>query len=175
MPGVGFVNPLAATTGTACSGGAVATATGCPAGTTSATAAWNARATNQGALTNFPNPSATGTGAFINGVNVRSGYDHLVRTQNITNYGAFIWYQHWWNDELRSTLEASGFWSAVNTNIVGPNTTNNKALGSAHANLFWSPVAFVDFGVEYMYGHRVTVANFKGDSNVLLGEFRVRF
>ena len=45
----------------------------------------------------------------------------------------------------------------------------------AHANLFWSPVAFVDFGVEYAYGHRVTVANFKGDSNTLLGEMRVRF
>jgi hypothetical protein len=170
VPGVGFVNPLAATAGTACSGGAVATAAGCPAGTTSATSAWNARSTNQGALTGFPNG-----GAFINGVNVRSGYDRLVRTQSISNYGAYLWYQHWWNDELRSTIEASGFWSAVNTNIVGPNTTNNKLLGMAHANLFWSPVAFVDFGVEYAYGHRVTVANFKGDSNTLLGEFRVRF
>jgi hypothetical protein len=48
-------------------------------------------------------------------------------------------------------------------------------LGMAHANLFWSPVAFVDFGLEYAYGHRVTTANFKGDSNTLLGEFRVRF
>jgi hypothetical protein len=174
VPGVGFVNPLAATTGTACgtSTGAVvpATAAGCPAGTNSATSAWNQRSTNQGALTGFPN-----SGAFINGVNVRSGYDHLVRTQNIGNYGGWIWYQHWWNDELRSTLEASAFWSAVNTNIVGPNTTNNKLLGMAHANLFWSPVAFVDFGVEYAWGHRVTVANFKGDSNTLLGEFRVRF
>jgi hypothetical protein len=111
----------------------------------------------------------------INGVNVRQAYDRLVRTQDIGNYGAYIWYQHWWNDELRSTLEASGFWSAVNTNIVGPNTTNNKLLGMAHANLFWSPVAFVDFGLEYAYGHRVTVANFKGDSNTVLGEFRVRF
>src|SRR6516162_1117928 len=67
VPGVGFVNPLAATTGTACSGGMVATTSGCPAGSTSATAAWNARSTNQGALTGFPNG-----GAFIIGVNVRS-------------------------------------------------------------------------------------------------------
>ena len=165
VPGVGFVNPLAATAGTACSGGAIATSSGCPAGTTSATTAWNARGTNQ----------SLGSNALINGVNVRSGYDRLVRGQNIGNYGAYLWYQHWWNDELRSTLEASGFWSAVNTNIVGPNTTNNKMLGMAHANLFWSPVAFVDFGLEYAYGHRVTTANFKGDSNTLLGEFRVRF
>ena len=96
--------------------------------------------------------------AIINGVNVRSGYDRLVRTQATGDYGAYIWYQHWWNDELRSTLEASGFWSAINTNLLTQGTTNNKLLGMAHANLFWSPVAFVDFGVEYSYGHRVTVA-----------------
>ena len=150
VPGVGLVNPLAQTAGTA----------------PNSTAAWNARDANQGALT---------SAAFINGVNVRSAYDHLVSVQNGSAYGAHIWYQHWWNDSLRSTIEASGIWNAINTNIIGPNTTNNKLLASAHANLFWSPVAFVDFGVEYMYGHRVTVANFKGDSNVLLGEFRVRF
>jgi hypothetical protein len=174
VQGVGFVNPLAATAGTACSGGAVATASGCPAGTTSATSAWNARATTQ-SLTGFPNG-----GGFINGVNVRSAYDHLVSSQNVSNYGGWIWYQHWWNDELRSTIEASAFWSAINSNIVGNNvsqatSSNNKYLGMAHGNLFWSPVAFVDFGVEYAYGHRVNIANFKGDSNTILGEFRVRF
>jgi Porin subfamily/DcaP outer membrane protein len=167
VPGVGLVNPVAATAGTACSGGAVATSAGCPAGTTSATTAWNARDTSQ----------SLGSSAFINGVNVRSAYDHLVRTSNIGNYGAFIWYQHWWNDELRSTFETSGFWSAVPTSLVPSSqvTSLNKLLGMAHANLFWSPVAFVDFGLEYAYGHRVTTANFKGDSNTLLGEFRVRF
>jgi Porin subfamily/DcaP outer membrane protein len=169
VPGVGYVNPAAATAGTACTGGAVATASGCPTGTTSATAAWNSRDAAQ-SLSGFPN-----SGGFINGVNVRSAYDRLVRTQNIGNYGGWIWYQHWWNDELRSTIEASGLWSGVNTSLLPPGTTNNKLLGMGHANLFWSPVAFVDFGVEYAYGHRVTVANFKGDSNTLLGEFRVRF
>src|SRR5208282_155332 len=73
VAGVGFVNPQAQTAGTACSGGTVALSSGaCPAGTTSSTAAWNERDANQGALT---------SGAFINGVNVRSAYDSLVRTQ----------------------------------------------------------------------------------------------
>src|SRR5215469_14846377 len=115
VPGVGpggtpgFVNPLAQTAGTA-------------PGTT---AAWNARDKNQGAL--CPATGCTpNSGAFINGVNVRAAYDGLVRSQATSNYGGYIWYQHWWNDELRSTLEASAFWSAINTNIVGPNTTNNK-------------------------------------------------
>ncbi len=149
VPGVGLVNPLGQTAGTA----------------PGSTAAWNARDSSQ---------SLPASG-IINGINVRQAYDRLVRSQPASNYGAFIWYQHWWNDNVRSTIEASGFWSAVNTNLVGQNTTNNKLLGMAHANVFWSPVAFVDFGLEYAYGHRVTVANFKGDSNTLLGEFRVRF
>jgi hypothetical protein len=58
---------------------------------------------------------------------------------------------------------------------VGQNTTNNKQLATAHVNLFWSPVAFVDFGAEYGWGHRVTVANFKGDAQEILGTMRVRF
>jgi hypothetical protein len=172
VPNVGFVNPAQQNVGSACSGGAVATAAGCPAGTTSSTSAWNGRSTNQGALN-------AGLIRGINGnlVNVRQAYDGLVRTANINNYGAYLWYQHWWNDELRSTIEASGFYSAVPTNLVPSSsvTSLNKMLGMAHANLFWSPVAFVDFGLEYAYGHRVTTANFKGDSNTLLGEFRVRF
>jgi hypothetical protein len=169
VPGIGVVNPLAQTAGTACfsSAGAfvAASSSGCPAGTTSSTAAWNARDGSQ---------SLPASG-IIRGINVRQAYDHLVRTSPTGNYAGWIWYQHWWTDNLRSTIETSGLWTATNTQIVGPGTTNNKALGMAHANLFWSPVAFVDFGVEYAYGHRVTVANFKGDSNTLLGEMRVRF
>jgi hypothetical protein len=169
VPGIGFVNPQAQTAGTACfsaTGAFVAaSSSGCPTGTTSSTAAWNARSTSQ---------SLPASG-IIHGINVRQAYDGLVRTAATGNYGAYLWYQHWWTDNLRSTVEASGFWSAVNTNLLIQGTTNNKLLGMAHANLFWSPVAFVDFGLEYAYGHRVTVANFKGDSNTMLAEMRVRF
>jgi hypothetical protein len=115
-----------------------------------------------------------------NGIIVRQAYDRLVSSQVPSSYGAQFWYQHWWTDNLRSTLEVSGIWNDMNVNILCTNSspctnTNNKLLGMAHANLFWSPVAFVDFGVEYAYGHRVTVNNFKGDANTLQGEFRVRF
>ena len=61
----------------------------------------------------------------------------------------WIWYQHWWTENLRSTLEASGIYNSINTGLVGQNTANNKLLGIAHLNLIWSPVAFVDLGVEY--------------------------
>jgi DcaP outer membrane protein len=128
-------------------------------------AAWNARDTAQSL------PST----AIVNGINVRQAYDRLVQTQSPSSYGASIWYQHWWTENLRSTLEISGIWNAANTNILGQGNTNNKQLSIAHANVFWSPVAFVDFGAEYAWGHRITVANFKGDTYTLQAEMRVRF
>ncbi len=42
-------------------------------------------------------------------------------------------------------------------------------------NLIWSPVAFVDLGIEYQWGHRVITTNFKGDAYALQGSMRVRF
>ena len=111
----------------------------------------------------------------VNGLIVRQAYDRVVSSQSSSTYGGQIWYQRWWTDNLRSTLEISGIWNDMNTRILGQGTTNNKLLGIAHGNLFWSPVAFVDFGVEYAWGHRVTVANFKGDANTIQAEFRVRF
>jgi hypothetical protein len=128
-------------------------------------AAWNARDSSQ---------SLPSTGV-VNGINVRQAYDRLVSTQSPTSYGAWIWYQHWWTENLRSTFEISGIWNDFNTNILGPGTSNNKQLSITHANLFWSPVAFIDFGAEYGWGHRITVANFKGDAYTIQGEMRVRF
>jgi hypothetical protein len=111
----------------------------------------------------------------VNGIIVRQAYDRVVQTQSPQTYSGQIWYQHWWTENMRSTVEISGIWNAMNTNILGQATTNNKLLAITHANVFWSPVAFVDFGIEYAWGHRVTVANFKGDANTIQGEFRVRF
>ena len=105
----------------------------------------------------------------------RVAYDRVVRSSVASNFGAWIWYQHWWTNELRSTLEASAIQNHWDSNLLPQGTTNNKQLSIVHANLFWSPVAFVDFGAEYAWGHRVTQANFKGDSNTILGTMRVRF
>ena len=89
-------------------------------------------------------------------------------------HSGWLWYQHWWTENLRSTLEASGLWNTVNTNLV-PGTNFNKLLSTTHGNLIWSPVAFVDIGGEFAWGHRVTGANFKGDAYTLQGSMRVRF
>jgi len=51
----------------------------------------------------------------------------------------------------------------------------NKQLISAHANIIWSPVAFIDTGVEYTYGHRQTIWRQSASENVVDFAFRVRF
>jgi DcaP outer membrane protein len=142
-------------------------------------------ANGAGVVTNFGrNLNVPGFG-FVNpltnaqwntpGSPTRRAYDRVVRAQSPTAANGWIWYQHWWTENLRSTLEVSGITTSINTGLVGQNTTNNKQLATAHANLIWSPVAFVDLGVEYGWGHRVTVANFKGDAQEIEGTMRVRF
>src|SRR5438094_5861723 len=81
------------------------------------------------------------------------------------------------------TIKISEIYNSINTSIVSINTSivgqqstaSNKQLSDATANLFWSPVAFVDFGSEFFWGHRVTTANFKGDAYALEALMRVRF
>jgi hypothetical protein len=42
-------------------------------------------------------------------------------------------------------------------------------------NLIWSPVAFVDTGIEYTWGQRLVLANIRGSEQALVGVFRVKF
>ena len=91
--------------------------------------------------------------------------------------GGVAGYQHWWLPNLRSNL-AYGYWQAnVSSQLVGPveSTVANKRLQSVNFNVIWSPVAFIDTGVEYMWGKRTVVANFSGQEQVLVGKFRVKF
>ncbi len=52
---------------------------------------------------------------------------------------------------------------------------NNKELSLTHLNLIWSPVAFVDLGVEGAWGHRVVVSNLRGDAYTVQTEMKVGF
>ena len=99
----------------------------------------------------------------------------MVRSQSPTSTSGWIWYQHWWTENLRSTVETSGLWNAIPTNLTVGCTSCNKTLAMAHGNLIWSPVAFVDIGGEFTWGHRVITTNFKGDAYALQGSMRVRF
>src|SRR5712675_249982 len=107
----------------------------------------------------------------------RKLYDSAVSGTPIFTWGARIGYQHWWTPELRSTVDFSIHHSDINTFYIQASgrNSNNKELNLAHANLIWSPVAFVDLGVEGAWGHRVTVGNQKGDAWTLQTSMKFRF
>src|SRR6202162_4072888 len=95
-------------------------------------------------------------------------------------YGGEIGYQNWWADNIRSNANVGWQRHDVDVRLLGGiNSAQagaaNKELLTAHANVIWSPVSFVDFGVEYMFGHRIVLNNLRGDENTLIGEFKVRF
>ena len=103
-------------------------------------------------------------------------YDSLVRATTVVSYSARIGYQHWWTPELRSTVDFSMNHSDVPAFIqASGRAAVNKELDLAHANLIWSPVAFVDVGVEGAWGHRVVVSNLKGDAWTLQTSLKFRF
>jgi len=115
-------------------------------------------------------------------------------------FGANTSYTHWWTDNFRSyagvgimhhdiptnlrTVTATGSTGVsaicaggLNVNrLTGGGTCGaNKELVSASFGTIWTPVSFVDLGVEYAYGHRQTVSNTKGDVNALVSRMTIRF
>jgi hypothetical protein len=93
------------------------------------------------------------------------------------NYSANGGYQHWWLPNLRSTIAAGMAHQDVNSRLIGPvqASTATKEQWNAFVNLVWNPVAFITTGIQYMYGKRTTVANGKGQEQVLIGKWRVAF
>jgi hypothetical protein len=135
---------------------------------------------NQGVATNFGGAlvgqafNATDSRSFFS--TNRRLYDSAVQAATITSFGAKVGYQHWWTPELRSTIDYSINHQDVPAFIqASGRLAINKELSIAHANLIWSPVAFVDLGIEGAWGHRVTVANQKGDAWTLETSMKFRF
>ena len=127
--------------------------------------------------TNYGGPAVNGYGTGAAG-STTAANAALVRATTLTQWGGQVNYQHWWMPNLRSTASFGVLHQDVPTSLVTMNAATfsyNKEWVTAHANLIWSPIAFIDTGVEYTYGHRVTVFNAKGDINVIEANFRVKF
>ncbi|HYU12663.1 MAG TPA: DcaP family trimeric outer membrane transporter, partial [Stellaceae bacterium] len=107
----------------------------------------------------------------------RALYDFNASGATITSFSGGVGYQHWWTAELRSAADISWNHSDMSAYYLQASGrgANNKELTLAHANLIWSPVAFVDLGVEGAWGHRVTVANVRGDAWTLQTSMKFRF
>ena len=95
----------------------------------------------------------------------------------IGEFGAVLGYQHFWLPELRSTAAFGYSYYEIPSQLIGPTQSivSNKELMTTHVNLIWSPVSFIDAGVEYMWGQRRVVANIRGSENTVIGKFRVKF
>jgi hypothetical protein len=114
---------------------------------------------------------------------------NLIRASTVQIIGAEVGYQHWWLPNLRSNFNAG--WQSQNglqIKLVNANGTAtgaastggqanalNKEIISAHANLIWNPVSFVDVGIEYMWGQRTVLNNQHATMNTLISEFKFRF
>ncbi len=92
--------------------------------------------------------------------------------------GGELGYQHWWADNLRSNING-GFNAHFGIPIALVGATQaaaiNKELMTAHANLIWNPVSFVDIGVEYLWGQRTVLNNMTATQNVLISKMAFRF
>jgi hypothetical protein len=111
-----------------------------------------------------------------------AGFNSKLQVHMVPAFGGEIGYQHWWADNLRSDINMGWMHQDIRStmfNEVGGGVISyggfNKELMNAHANLIWNPVSFVTVGVEYTWGHRVTVSNAKGDMNVIISKFGVSF
>jgi hypothetical protein len=95
----------------------------------------------------------------------------------ISEFGAAAGYQHFWRPDLRSTAAFGYAYYDTPSQLIGPTQSivSNKELMTAHVNLIWSPVAFIDAGLEFLWGQRRVVANIRGAEETLISKFRVKF
>jgi len=157
---------------------------------------WGVGATAVSSNINGGTTAAGAANSLVVQDNNRALYDAGVKVRNIDCFGAHIDALHWWTDQLRTNLTGGVTYQGVDTALIqgtncistvaagsfanancgaGGSTSANKYLFLGVANLIWSPVSFVDLGVEYAYGHRVTTGNLRGDANVLSASMKVKF
>jgi hypothetical protein len=92
-------------------------------------------------------------------------------------FGGTVGYQHWWMPNLRSNVVFGYTRHNYSSQLLGPveSTAANKELMTAHVNLIWSPVAFIDAGIEYFWGQRKVVSNLSSTQQGLISKFQIKF
>ena len=129
---------------------------------------------NAGLATNMIGPTSCATPtATCTGLSAASN----ILIHPVFEIGGTVGYQHWWLPNLRSTLAYGYAQYDNNSQLLGPleSTVANRQLETVHVNLIWSPVAFIDTGVEYVWGQREAVANIYGTQQTVIGKVRIKF
>ncbi|NOR76140.1 MAG: porin [Draconibacterium sp.] len=79
----------------------------------------------------------------------------------ISTFNGYVAYLHHWNDKLRSSASVSFISANIDQDLTG--TSVNNAAYSFSANLIYSPINDLMFGVEPIYGYRKLVGGTDGD------------
>ena len=102
----------------------------------------------------------------------------FIRAGTVTQYGGQVNYAHYWLPNVRSTITYGFQGSDIPSVLIGAAQADlsvNHSLQAAGVNLIWSPVAFIDIGIEYWWAQRETVGHMRGDENLIETEFKVSF
>jgi Porin subfamily len=117
-----------------------------------------------------------------------------IRVKTVPAWGGYIGYRHNWTPTVHSNIG----WGVAHQDIDGlngvvcalsnPNRRTgatapaaasgcnlNEETSDAVVNVIWSPVPFVDVGLEYLWGHRFTTGGQRGDEHVIGSKFVVKF
>jgi hypothetical protein len=91
--------------------------------------------------------------------------------------GASAGYQHWWLPNLRSNVTGGFVRNEISAPLIGPlaSVNTNKQVWTTHVNLIWTPVGFIDTGIEYVYSQRQTLAGLSGTQQALIANFIVKW
>ena len=87
-------------------------------------------------------------------------------------FASYVTFQKWWSDRLRSNFTAS-FVDVDNYDFQPDDAYNRTSRLSA--NLFWSPVARIDLGAEFLWGKRRDKDGADGDASQIQFSARYRF
>jgi len=116
-------------------------------------------------------------GLYGNGGPTSAAGASAINSTTVFSWGGEVNYQHWWTPNLRSSATFGiGHQDLPIATLLGKNPNYNKEIETAHANLIWSPVPFIDTGFEFIYDHRLTALNVRGtDGYILDYDFKVKF
>lgn len=99
------------------------------------------------------------------------------RMETVSAWGALLGYQHWWTDSLRTTAVASYIKQENPSDIFTPAAlaVQGDRWWTTHVNLIWSPVSFVDTGIEFMHDVRRIQNGQTGNANRLQVSTKFKF
>ena len=105
-----------------------------------------------------------------------AGLDGLVtdsgRLRPIGVLAGYVAYQHWWNDRWRSSIVAS----AIDLDLPGGAPDDTFDNGQYYsANVYWSPLDRVTFGIDVVYAFRENANGAEGSGVRIHGTARLDF